>query len=138
LATEDHKNELMLFKKAKSNLETCINKDTSNLDAKVDLAVSIYNINNFQKPENPMDMMKPALLLREVVKTNPNHIDGLYYLGKLAIESNQLEKAIERFKKLVSLQPQNREFYLELSGIYNMMGNKTESKAWADKANAIK
>jgi Flp pilus assembly protein TadD len=73
-----------------------------------------------------------------VVKTNPNHIDGLYYLGKLAIESNQLEKAIERFKKLVSLQPQNREFYLELSGIYNMMGNKTESKAWADKANAIK
>lgn len=138
LATEDHKNELMLFKKAKANLETCLDKDSSNLDAKVDLAVSVYNINHFQKPENNMDLMRPALLLREVVKSNPNHIDGLYYLGKLAIESNQLEKAIERFKKLVSLQPQNREYYMELSGIYEMMGNKTESKAWADKASAIK
>lgn len=138
LATEDHKNELMLFKKAKGNLETCIEMTPNNLDAKVDLAVSIYNINGWQKPENTSDLMRPALLLREVVKEDPNHIDGLYYLGKLAIESNQLEKAIERFKKLVSLQPQNREFYLELSGIYKMMGNETESKAWADKASAIK
>ncbi|MFM6984435.1 MAG: tetratricopeptide repeat protein [Chitinophagaceae bacterium] len=138
LATEDHKNELMLFKKAKGNLESSLQMEPENLDAKVDLAVSIYNINGWQKPENQAELMRPALLLREVVKSNPDHIDGLYYLGKLAIESNQLEKAIERFKKLVSLQPQNREYYMELSGIYRMMGNETESKAWADKASAIK
>ena len=78
--------------------------------------------------------MKPALLLREVIKENPEHIDGLYYLGKLAVESNQLEKAIERFKKLVSLQPQNQEFYIELSKIYEMQGNQKEAKEWADKA----
>ena len=138
LATEAHENELMLFRKARTNLSKCIEKDPGNLDAKVDLAVSIYNINNLKKPDNQMDLMQPALLLREVVKADSNHIDGLYYLGKLAMESNQTEKAIERFKKLVSLQPQNREFYLELSRIYQMKGDQKEAKAWEDKARDIK
>jgi Flp pilus assembly protein TadD len=53
------------------------------------------------------------------------------------MESNQTEKAIERFKKLVSLQPQNREFYLELSRIYQMKGDQKEAKAWEDKARDI-
>ena len=95
LATEEHKNELMLFKKARKNLETAIALTPQNLDAKVDLAVSIYNINNFQKPDDRMDLMKPAKLLLEVVRTDSTHIDAQYYLAKLAIESNQLEKAIE-------------------------------------------
>lgn len=138
LATEAHENELMLFRKAKYNLEKCLETDAANLDAKVDLAVSIYNLNNLKKPENEMDLMKPALLLREVVKADSNHIDGLYYLGKLALESNQTEKAIARFKKLVSLQPQNREFYLELSGIYRSLGNENEAIVWENKARALK
>ena len=137
LATEAHENELMLFRKSKSNLEKSLEINSSNLDAKVDLAVSIYNINNMKKPENQMDLMKPALLLREVVAKDSNHLDGLYYLGKLAIESNQLEKAIARFKKLVSLQPQNQEFYLELSAIYRQMGNEKEAMVWENKAQAI-
>jgi tetratricopeptide (TPR) repeat protein len=135
---DESSNELMLTKKAKENLEKCLSINENNLDAKVDLAVSIYNLNKMQTPENQMDLMKPALLLREVVASDSNHLDGLYYLGKLAVESNQLEKAIVRFKKLVSLQPQNREFYLELSQIYAMMGNKEESTLWEKKAQSIK
>jgi tetratricopeptide (TPR) repeat protein len=135
---DENSNELMLTKKAKQNLEKCLSINEQNLDAKVDLAVCLYNLNKMQTPENEMDLMKPALLLREVVAKDSNHLDGLYYLGKLAIESNQFEKAIVRFKKLVSLQPQNREFYLELSQIYAMMGNKEESKLWENKAQSIK
>lgn len=137
LATEAGKNQLMLFRRARVNLDKCLSLDAANNDAKVDLAVSLYNINSIQKPENQMDLMKPALLLREVVQSDSNHLDGLYFLGKLAIESNQLEKAVVRFKKLVSLQPQNREYYLELGGIYRMMGNETEAKAWESKARDI-
>lgn len=137
MATEEGKNELMLFKKAKSNLEKCIELDTANLDAVVDLAVSVYNINSIEPPKEQMAMMQPAKLLLSVNRRDPNHLDALYYLGKLAIESNQLEKAIERFKKLVSLQPQNQEFYLEISRIYGMQGNETESKAWAEKARVL-
>ncbi len=127
-------NELMFIKKSKNNLEKSLEINPDNLDAKVDLAICIYNINKIQPPENMADNMKPIQLLVSVVETNPNHVDALYYLGKLAIEGDKLDKAIERFKKLVSLQPQNPEFYLELSKIYEMKGNKIEAKEWADKA----
>jgi Flp pilus assembly protein TadD len=55
----------------------------------------------------------------------------------LSIETNQFEKAIERFKKLVSLQPQNPDFYLELSQIYALMGNKEESELWHKKGQSL-
>jgi tetratricopeptide (TPR) repeat protein len=135
---ENPQNELMFIKKSKANLEKSLEIKPDNQDAKVDLAICIHNINKMQTPDNQMELMKPAQLLLQVVRENPNHIDGLYYLGKLAIESNQLEKAIERFKKLVSLQPQNQEFYIELSKIYTMQGNTQEAKEWADKAQNLK
>ncbi|MEZ4805326.1 MAG: hypothetical protein R2852_07545 [Bacteroidia bacterium] len=138
LATEKKENELMLFKKSKSNLEKCLEIDPDNLQAKVELAVSTYNIFRLEPPQNPMDNMKPAKLLLQVVQKDSNHIDGLYYLGKLSVESNQLEKAIARFKKLVSLQPQNPVFYHELSEIYRMKGDLNEAQAWNDKAQALK
>lgn len=137
MATEKRENELMLFKRARIDLEKCIELDSNNLDAQVDLAVSVYNILSWEPAASPAENMKPTMLLLGVVKKNPDHIDALYYLGKLAIETQQYEKAIGRFKKLVSLQPQNREFYLEISGIYGKMGNETEAKLWFDKAQSI-
>ena len=137
MATEKGEHMGMLFKKAKSNLEQCLTLNPQNLNAKVDLAVSIYNINNQEPPKNSADLMRPALLLREVVAADSNHVDALYYLGKLAQASNQLEKAIERFKKLVYLQPQNREHYLELSQMYEQLGQEKEAKVWLEKSQTI-
>lgn len=131
---DKQKNELMLSEKAKENLEQSLRINNDNLDAKVDLAVTIFNINKLKKAPNQQDLMKPALLLREVVAKDSNHIDGIFYLGKLSVESNQLEKAIVRFKKILSLQPQNGEVCAELSHVYSLMGNKEESKKWADEA----
>lgn len=133
-ATEKHENELMLFKQAKKDLEKSLELNPGNLDAKVDLSICVYNVNLMQPTQNTAEIMRPTLLLREVIQTDSNHIDALYYLGKLSIESNQYEKAIGRFKKLVSLQPQNLEFYYELIETYKKMGNEKEAKVWADKA----
>jgi len=127
-------NELMFIKRSKKNLEKTLEINPHNLNAKTDLAICFYNINKMQGVENETDQMKPIQLLLQVTEENPSHIDAQYYLAKLGIESGQLEKAIERFKKLVSLQPQNQEFYLELSKIYEMQGNTKEAKEWADKA----
>jgi tetratricopeptide (TPR) repeat protein len=130
--------EFMFVKKAKGNLEKCVAINPRNYAAKIDLAICTKNVYDMLPPENPMDMMKPAQLLLEVNRAQPNNTDALYYLGKLSVETGQYEKAIERFKKLVSLQPQNKENYAELSEIYRMMGNEKESKLWADKAQGIK
>lgn len=134
---EAEKNELMLTKKAKENLEKSLELQPENIDAKIDLAVSVYNINRMQTPENQSDLMRPALLLREVIAKDSNNLDALYYLGKLSVESNQFEKAIERFKKLVSLQPQNPDFYFEISQIYAQMGEKEESELWNKKGQSL-
>lgn len=130
-------NELMFIKKSRSELEKAVELDPSNLDAQVDLAVCIYNINKIQPPENQMEIMKPVQILLSVNKANPDHADALLYLGKLAVESNQLDKAIERFKKLVSLQPQNPEYCMELSKAYGLKGDEQEAKKWAEKAREL-
>ncbi len=141
METYDHKqpeNEFLFIKKAKSCLEKSLAINPKNYAAKIDLAICIKNVNDIQPPKDNTDLMKPALLLLEVNKAEPNNTDALYYLGKLAIETQQFEKAIERFKKLVSLQPQNQENYTELSNIYSMMGNEKEAKLWSEKAQSIK
>jgi tetratricopeptide (TPR) repeat protein len=135
---EQPENEFMFTKKAKVNLEKCVAINPLNYAAKIDLAICTKNVNDVQPPSNPIDLMKPAQLLLEVNRAQPNNTDALYYLGKLAVETQQFEKAIERFKKLVSLQPQNQENYLELSDIYLKMGNEKESKLWSEKAQRIK
>jgi len=140
METYDHpnpQNELMFIKKSRSELEKSIELDPHNLDAKVDLAVCIYNINKMQPTNNQNDIMRPIFLLREVTEVNPDHADALFYLGKLAIESNQIDKAIERFKKLVSLQPQNPDYCMELSKAYGLKGDEQEAKKWADKAREL-
>ncbi len=131
-------NEFMFTKKAKVNLEKCVAINPKNYAAMIDLAICTKNVYDVQPPSNTMDLMKPAQLLLAVNKAEPNNTDALYYLGKLAIETQQFEKAIERFKKLVSLQPQNQENYLELSDIYLKLGNEKESKLWSVKAQSIK
>jgi tetratricopeptide (TPR) repeat protein len=47
--------------------------------------------------------------------------------------SNQLEKAIEHFKKVVSLQPNNIEAIFRVAEIAEQMGNKKEAIEWYTK-----
>ncbi len=135
---QNPQNELMYIKRARMNLEKSLEISPSNNDAKVDLAICIYNINKMQGTDNQMELMKPTLLLLEVERADSSHIDAVYYLASLSREIGKYEKAVARFKKLVSLQPQNQQFYLELSKTYEIMGNQTEAKEWADKARNLK
>ncbi|MES2617121.1 MAG: hypothetical protein V4613_04535, partial [Bacteroidota bacterium] len=98
-------NEFLLVKRAKINLEKSLEINPNNSAAKINLAICTKNVYDVEPPANTMDLMKPAKLLLEVNRAEPDNVDALYYLGKLAIETQQFEKAIERFKKLVSLQP---------------------------------
>lgn len=54
-------------------------------------------------------MMGVQLYMR-VLEVDSNNLEALYQLGILSIQSNQLEKAAVRFKKLILLQPENQEY----------------------------
>jgi len=45
----------------------------------------------------------------------------------LSVQSGQLDKAIIRFKKLISLQPFNPEYYYYLADVYSKAGQKEQA-----------
>lgn len=69
-------------------------------------------------------MMLSIPLLLSVVREDSTNILAQYTLGMLAIESGQLDKALNRFEKLISLQPSNAEYHFQAARTHELMGNK--------------
>ena len=53
--------------------------------------------------------MKGIGILRELADSLPDNIPVLLALGRLSIQSGQLDKAKERLQKVLKLEPQNTE-----------------------------
>lgn len=85
----------------------------SNLNAKSDLGV-LY-------AEGTTEPMKGISLLREVVAENPNHEMAQMNLGFLSFKSNQYEKAIERFDKVLAINPARIDMHLYKAQTYRQM-----------------
>ncbi len=83
------------------------------------------------------DPMKGIALLREILEKDPNHKGAIYNMGVLSIQSNQYDRAIERFEQLVGLDPENvqAQFYLGLS--YFEAGRKTMAKKQFEKVKTL-
>ncbi len=69
----------------------------------------------------PQQPMQAVMLLREVVENEPSNELGLYNLGLLSLQSQQFDKAVERFKALTESHPEHLEgqFYLAVSYFEN-------------------
>lgn len=76
----------------------------------------------------PAQPMQAVLMLREVVENDPENQLGLYNLGLLSIQSQQFDKAVERFEKLTQSHPEHLEgqFYLAVS--YFEAGEKNKAR----------
>jgi tetratricopeptide (TPR) repeat protein len=99
--------------------------DPKNLDAKAEQAVNYI--------EGKGEPMKGVGLLREILQVEPNNRKALLYLGILSIQSNQLDKAAERFKMLTEMKPEgdaNYPYYFRYLGqVYASQGKKDEAMA---------
>jgi tetratricopeptide (TPR) repeat protein len=76
----------------------------------------------------PNQPMQAVLLLREVVEQDPDNELGLYNLGLLSLQSQQFDKAVNRFEALTKSHPENLEgqFYLAVS--YFEYGDQAKAK----------
>lgn len=92
--------------------------DANNLEAKTGLGSAYVTGTN-----NPMAGIS---LLREVVEADPNHIGANKSLGLFSMQSRQFDRAIDRFKTVVSLQP-DAESYFYLATSYENIGMKREA-----------
>jgi tetratricopeptide (TPR) repeat protein len=82
--------------------------------------------------------MKGIGLLQEILSSHPDHEQTLQMLGNFSIESGQFEKALERFKKLLSLHPQNADYYFKLSEVFGKMNEKDSASHYLDKGVSIR
>ncbi len=92
--------------------------EADDLDAKTGLGSAYVSGTN-----NPM---AGIALLREVVAANPSHVGANKSLGLFSMQSRQFDLAIDRFKTVVSLQP-DAESYFYLATSYENIGMKREA-----------
>ncbi len=80
------------------------------------------------------DPMKGVALLRENEKIDSSNLETQYLYLSLLKKAGELDKAILRCQKIISLQPQNPEFLYEMSGLYGMKGDSLNAKVYLDLA----
>ncbi|AEE50463.1 tetratricopeptide repeat protein [Haliscomenobacter hydrossis] len=113
--------------RATKAFENAISINPDELAHKINLAL-VYTDNPPQ--DNPM---KGILMLRELNDSNPDNPAILLQLGRLAMRTNQLERAVERLERAFQLDPSLIEAACMLAEAYAGLGNKEKSDSFAQK-----
>jgi predicted Zn-dependent protease len=113
-----------LAEKAQKYFTRVLEENSSLLNVKSKLAMT-YVVGS-----NPM---QGIMMLREVLEEDPNNELAVYNMGMLAINSGQLNKAIERFEKLKILDPENPEAHFYLGYCFFELGKKESAKVYFQK-----
>jgi len=76
-------------------------------------------------------------IVEKVLKNSPDDTPSLYRLGKMSLQSNDLEKALECFEKVHKSNPDFKRIEMNLAQVYVMKGEKFKAaelyKAMIDK-----
>jgi len=117
------------FNKAITAFENAISLDPSDLSAKVNLALCYV-----ERPpeENPM---KGILLLLDYDKQFPDNPMVLFHLGRLAIQTGQYEKAIQRLEKIIQVAPNTTKAYCLLAKAYEGAGDSSKASQYQVQCN---
>ncbi len=119
---------LELYLQAEDCLLAALESNPNNASAYVQLA----DVNIFQgKYQKGMEMLEKAH------KLNPKDFNTCFKLGLTAVYVEDLNKAVESFKKAIDLSPSNVEPYLALSMVYLKLGEIEDSDKYRDIANKI-
>ena len=106
--------------KARGLYDKVLQNNPANLDAKTNLAMTYIAAG-----EQPMQGVQ---LLREVISTDPNNEKALFNLGILSIQSGQYDKAVDRFRHLIEVNPQHIQGNFYLAVCLAETGKKEEAK----------
>lgn len=71
---------------------------------------------------NPMEGIT---ILRELIAKDSNNVDAQYYLGLFSVRSGQIDKAMNRFRKVLDLRPDDIRYQIEI-GYQLFMLDSTE------------
>ena len=78
-----------------------VEKVDRTVDAKINKAIELVNGGGHP--------MQGIMLLREVLEENPDNVRANFQMGLFSIQSQQFDKALQRFEKVLSVEPDNYE-----------------------------
>jgi len=97
-----------------------VSETTLSVDELIDEAIEKV------RGESPMEGI---MSLRQIAEEHPNNPKAQFYLGLFSIQSGQYEKAVERFRRVVELDPANAEAYRFLGDAHQSLGDTLETRA---------
>ncbi|MGN7203415.1 tetratricopeptide repeat protein [Pedobacter sp. SAFR-022] len=107
-----------LLQKANASYSAAVALDSTNLDAKTGLGITI--VNGMGMP------MQGIAMLMDVVKKDPKNLKANMSLGIFAIKSGQFDKAIARFNDIIAIKP-SPDAYFYLATSYESLGKNKEA-----------
>lgn len=113
-----------LGERAQEYYSRVLDENSALLDVKSKLAMT------YVASSNPM---QGITMLREVLADDPDNELAIYNLGMLSITSGQFDKAIERFRRLMELNPEKPEAYFYTGYCLFELGKTQESKPYFQK-----
>src|SRR5437879_1720046 len=75
--------------------------------------------------EAGLDKRHEAMALESELRKKPNHVPILFRLAQLARENGKNTEAVTHFRKIIELEPKNREAHLELGRTLYDIGDVT-------------
>ena len=125
--TTEEKTRQWSFNRAVKAFETAISLDPENIDNRINLALGYIEV---PQQDNPM---KGILMLRELDVQFPGNVKVLTQLGRLSLETNQIDNALKRLKQAENAQPDNKKIICLLAQAYERSGNVQYAEAYREK-----
>lgn len=111
---------------AEKALRKVLEKDEHNVEAKMELA-TLY-IEGLGQP------MQGIAQLQEIVKNDSSNFKANLVMGRMAIESNQLDKAIDRANLILRYHPDSWEANVLLAEVHIRQGQKDSAMKYLNEA----
>jgi tetratricopeptide (TPR) repeat protein len=124
------------LKYCRQNAVTCfenaISLDPDEVSYRLNLAL-VYT-------EQPLvdDPMRGILMLRELNQNYPENVPVLNNLGRLGIQTGQIERALERLERSYELDPENPVTVCLLAQAYQAGGSEDKAGLFADKCRDLR
>jgi len=120
--SEDETEKKHAVIKSRACFEKALSIESENIDNKINLALSYVDLPDQGNP------MKGILMLIDLNKKFPGNPSVLFQLGRLALGTNQLEKAVERLSEVVKIDKNRFEAYCLLAEAYEKLGDTEKAK----------
>jgi tetratricopeptide (TPR) repeat protein len=123
---EDETQRIFLFQQGKRWIDIGLKKEPKNMPLRN--ALLVFQSEYLNRPMAFLETLKGS----QNIDSNDLELNFIHL--NLLKKSNQMEKALNKCEKLVSLQPQNPYWLFELSDLYGQKGDSVNAKLYLELA----